>query len=133
MSERDIVHEIRLALGADARVVLWRNSTGHTTEYTAETERHIRYGLCKGSSDLVGIVVMRERVVDSSGKTIGLMPGTGLGRFFALEVKTPVGRLTPEQTKFLALVNRMGGFAACVRSVEAARAALDRAAAGAVA
>lgn len=108
MPEREVQHAIRLALGRMTDLVLWRNSTG-----VARTEdRVMRYGLCVGSSDLVGI----------------LAPS---GRFLALEVKTPIGRLTLEQRQFLELVRRRGGFACVVRSVEEAVAAIHRARAGA--
>jgi hypothetical protein len=108
MAERDVQHAIRLALGRMTDVVLWRNSTG----VARPNDRVVRYGLCVGSSDLIGI----------------LAPS---GRFIALEVKMPVGRLTLEQRQFLELVRRRGGFACVVRSVDDAVAAMDRARAGA--
>lgn len=40
------------------------------------------------------------------------------GRFLALEVKRPTGRVRPEQAEFLAKVARHGGVAAVVRSVD---------------
>ena len=73
---------------------------------------HVRYGLAKGSSDLIGI----------------LKPS---GRLVSLEVKTESGRVSPEQELWLAMIRRFGGFAAVVRSVDDALAALDRARAGA--
>jgi hypothetical protein len=113
MAERDIQQAIREALGLEPDLVLWRNSTGYTEEFSDRTmqSRGIRYGLGKGSADLVGI-------------------GPG-GRFFALETKSPSGRLTPEQVKWANLVRRFGGFCATVRSVDEAKAALVRARAGA--
>lgn len=56
--------------------------------------------MCVGSSDL-----------------IGLLAG---GRFFAAEIKTRTGRVTPEQDAFLALVNAAGGYGCVIRSVEEA-------------
>ena len=53
------------------------------------------------------------------------------GRFVALEVKTATGRATSEQRLWLDLVRRHGGFAAIVRSVDDARAAIARARTGA--
>ena len=47
--------------------------------------------------------------------------------FVALEVKRPGGRITKEQTDFLALVRSLGGFGAVVHSVEEARDAIPRA------
>ncbi len=113
MTEAEILHGVRLALGREADVVLWRNTGGYTEEWSPNgTTRGIRYGLTTGAADLVGV----------------LAPS---GRWFALEVKSAKGQLTPEQTLWLALVRRMGGFAGVVRSVDDARAALVRARAGA--
>ena len=113
--ERDIQHEIRIALGQDRRLVIWRNNTGTAERAIGTRTVRMRYGLCVGSADLVGIVTLPS----------------GVGRFIALEVKQSNGRTTEEQDMFLALVRRMGGFAAVVRSVDEARAAIDRAVAGA--
>ena len=109
MTETQLLAEIRLALGRDPRVVLWRNNVG--TARHEGTDRPVQYGLCVGSSDLIGIVTMAN----------------GCGRFFALEVKTPTGRVSREQQLFLALVHRRGGYACIVRSVDEARAAVDAA------
>lgn len=105
--------EIRLALGRDPSLVLWRNAVGQA-EHVAGNGRTFRqaFGLARGSADLVGI----------------LAPS---GRFVALEIKTPTGRVSPEQTTWLALVRSRGGFAAVVRSVDEAIAAIERARAGA--
>lgn len=100
MTESQLQQEIRIALGREPDLVLWRNSVG-----VAEVDgRKQRFGLCRGSADLIGI-------------------GPG-GVFFALEVKTQRGRIAPEQQLFVDLVNRRGGFAAIVRSVDDARQAL---------
>lgn len=109
MTETDLMQAIRLALGRERDLVLWRNNVGVARPHP--DQRPVRYGLCVGSSDLVGI----------------LAPA---GRFFALEIKTPTGRATTEQGLFLALVRQRGGFAAIARSVDDARAALERARAG---
>lgn len=108
MSERDVQQAVRLALGRLPDVVLWRNSTGATRV----DGRVLRFGLCIGSSDLVGL----------------LAPA---GRFLALEIKSEAGRLTYEQEQFLALVRRLGGFACVVRSVDEAIVAIERARMGA--
>ncbi|GHT89395.1 hypothetical protein FACS1894137_18550 [Spirochaetia bacterium] len=54
----------------------------------------MHFGL-KGSSDILGI-----------------LPG---GRFLAIEVKAPGGRLSPEQKQFLAEIRELGGLAVMVR------------------
>jgi hypothetical protein len=104
MREIVIQQAIRLALGQEPDVRVWRNECG----VAVHRGRHVRYGLVRGSSDLILI----------------LKP---LGRFLALEVKLPKGRISVEQEQFLEVVRRFGGFGAVVRSVEDARAALDRA------
>lgn len=115
MTETQLLAEIRLALGRDPRVVLWRNNVG--TARHEGTDRPVRYGLCVGSSDLIGIVAVPTAT-------------DPLGRFLALEVKLPSGRVSAEQWQFLELVNRRGGYACIVRSVEDALAAVDAAANG---
>jgi hypothetical protein len=106
-TERRIQHDVRLAASEHADLVLWRNSTG----VTQEDDRAVRYGLCVGSSDLIGV----------------LGPA---GRFVAIEIKSERGRLSIEQQLFLSLVRRMGGFATTVRSVGEFHAAIQRARAG---
>lgn len=95
--ESNISRQIQLA-ATQAGHRLWRNQTG---AHQDQTGRWIRYGVGGvGGSDLIGI--------------------SRTGTMIALEVKTPRGRLTPEQAAFLAMVASMGGIAACVRSVEEA-------------
>jgi hypothetical protein len=98
--------QIRLALGDQPGVILWRNSTGVAR---AASGHHVRYGLAVGSADLIGIVD---------------------GRFVALEVKSDSGRLRPEQELYLELVRKHGGFAAVVRDGAEALAAIARCRAG---
>jgi hypothetical protein len=113
VNENQIQQAIRIALGDEPDLVLWRNNTGSAEAWdpSSGTTRVHKFGLAVGSADLVGI----------------LRPG----RFFALEVKQTRGRVSPEQEAWLALVRRMGGFAAVVRSVDEAKAALARARNGA--
>jgi len=113
MSEGEILDAIRVALNQRTGVIVFRNNVGVANHWNQKTERVevVRYGLAVGSSDLIGIVG---------------------GRFMALEVKTPKGRVTPEQALFQRLVRSMGGFACVVRSVEEAEAAVERALAGGV-
>lgn len=68
--------------------------------------RRIDFGLCVGSSDLIGI----RRCVCECGRTSG--------QFVALEVKTETGKPTPDQLNFLRVVNELGGAAGVVRSVD---------------
>ena len=93
-SEQDILSLIRLAL-SERGIISWRNNTGALKD---KDGRLIRYGLCPGSSDIIGI-----------------MPD---GRFLAIEVKKPGKNPTPEQLNFIEAVRRHGGIASVVHSPE---------------
>lgn len=132
-SESQILADIRLALGKRDDCVMWRNHTG-----VAEVEnRKQRFGLVKGGADLIGFVDVRltravkHDAIDALWNAAGHLhapmvevPFT-LGRFTALEVKTPRGRVSDEQKKFIALVNAHGGYACVVRSVDDAVRAVE--------
>lgn len=109
MSEARALRAIRLAIGGRNDVVLWRNSTG-VAEYVDRHERSHRvpYGLCPGAADLIGII-------------------KPCGRFLAIEVKGPRGRLSKEQERFLALIKRSGGVAGVARTEAEAHALVDKA------
>ena len=107
MNEHEIQQRIRLACG-HGPVRLWRNNSGALVD---QQGRLVRFGLCKGSSDLIGlrsVVITPDQV------------GQRLAQFVALEIKTARGVVSPEQRAFLALVEQLGGLAAICRSVEAA-------------
>ncbi len=109
MRESVLQDQIRLALGRDPRVVLFRNNVGVADFHG----KKVRFGVGgPGGSDLIGI----------------LKPS---GRFVALEVKNSTGRVTPEQHRYLELVRRAGGFGAVVRCPVDALAAIERASTGA--
>jgi hypothetical protein len=116
-SEHEIQQRIRLACGR-GRVRLWRNNTGALVD---QQGRFVRFGLCKGSSDLIGL---RSLVVTSE------LVGQRIAQFVALEVKTPHGVVSPEQRAFLRQVEQLGGVAAVCHSIEEAQAVLDLGAAG---
>jgi hypothetical protein len=112
--ERDIVQAILADLGALHGLILWRNPVHKLETWDPESAKvlFLRAGLAIGSADLIGCLN---------------------GRFVALEVKKPkTGRESDEQTAWLASVRRVKGFAATVRTVEEARAAIDRARKGAL-
>ena len=105
MSEQQAQQSIRLALSRGP-TRLWRNNTG--TLYDRQG-RPVQFGLCKGSSDLIGL------------RSITIGPehvGTTMAVFAAVEVKSPKGRLTAEQQAFIELVQGMGGLAGVARSVQ---------------
>lgn len=110
--ELAIQNAIRLQHGAGpAR--LWRNNTGALKD---QTGRLVRYGLCPGSSDLIGL---RKVVVTPD------MVGQTLAVFTAIEVKDR-GRVTPEQQAFLTMVTQAGGLAGVARSLDDAQRILDQ-------
>ena len=92
MKETNILKLCLMAL-SQAGCLAWRNNTGALPDRQG---RIVRYGLCNGSSDL-----------------IGLAPD---GIFFAVEVKTATGKPTPEQLTFIAAIRRQGGRAGVARS-----------------
>jgi len=96
MKETNILKLCLMAL-SQAGCLAWRNNTGALPDRQG---RIVRYGLCNGSSDL-----------------IGLAPD---GIFFAVEVKTATGKPTPEQLTFIAAIRRQGGRAGVARSPEEA-------------
>jgi hypothetical protein len=94
MKETDIMRACMLAL-SEAGCTIWRNNCGVLKNPAGIP---IRFGLCVGSSDLIGIA-----------------PD---GRFLAVEIKTCKGRATPDQVKFIEAVRKRGGIAGIARSPE---------------
>jgi hypothetical protein len=102
MTEGQIQDAVRLALN-DERACWWRNNIG-TAVLTGGAR--VRYGVGNpGGADLLGLFA---------------------GRFVAVEVKTPAGRLTEDQRRFQHLVERKGGVYAVCRGADDARALLVR-------
>lgn len=127
MSERRIQSEIMLAL-ADHGMTAWRNNVGtgwagsratqiktagavkvEPGDVVVRNARPLHAGLCKGSSDLVGL---RSVIVTPE------MVGETLAQFVALEVKRPGAKPTQEQRRFLEFVGNAGGLARIVRRAE---------------
>lgn len=94
-SEANIMNACLVAL-SEAGCTVWRQNTGAYKE--PKTGRLIRYGLCVGSSDILGIA-----------------PD---GRFLAVETKTETGAIRPGQREFIWAVRKAGGYAGIARSVE---------------
>lgn len=111
-NEATVQNSIRLALGRGL-VRLFRNNTGALKD---QHGRVVTFGLCEGSSDLIG------------WRTVTITPdmvGRRLAVFVAIEVKDK-GRPTPEQLAFIEVVLAAGGLAGVARSIEEAQAILDR-------
>ena len=97
---------------------LWRNETAGawvgkrkgTTDkgdvVLRRGARLIQAGLCKGSADIIGLIM--EPV----------SPTNWIAVFVALEVKTKGVRTEDHQSKYLEVIVALGGIAAVVRSVE---------------
>ena len=104
MTEQQIQQHIRLACGTgDTR--LFRNNTGTLKDANG---RPVQFGLCKGSSDLIGwkrVTITPEMV------------GTQVAVFLSIEVKAATGRLRHEQQQWLDAVQAAGGIAGVARSV----------------
>ena len=103
--ETELVTAIMDALQWDREVIALRINSGmQIIRGTERARRRVFRGAPAGTSDLLCCV---------------------RGRFCALEVKTPTGRVTAHQNQFLDRVRASGGFAAVVRSVAAARIAIE--------
>lgn len=94
MNETDLMNTIRLGLNQHG--IVFRANVG---KVRMQDGRFFDTGLPKGFSDLFGF-----RFSD--------------GRIFFIEVKTPTGRIRPEQTKFIETMKSRGALAGIARSVE---------------
>jgi hypothetical protein len=94
VKETDIMRQIMLAL-SEAGCLVWRNNVGVLKNQAGIP---IRFGLCVGSSDLIGVAPS--------------------GQFLAIEVKAARGRATDDQLRFISAVQARGGIAGVARSPE---------------
>lgn len=83
-----------MVAAAECGAIVWRNNVGVLEDSRGKP---VRYGLCNGSSDLIGIFK---------------------GRFLAVEIKRPGERMRPEQELFIDVVRREGGIAFVATSPE---------------
>lgn len=95
-SEANVLNDILVAL-SQAGCLVWRNNTGQLPDAMG---RPIKFGLCVGSSDIIGIC-----------------PD---GRFLAVEVKAASGRVSETQSRFIAAVRKAGGRAGVARNIDEA-------------
>lgn len=94
--ETNIMNAALVALSA-AGCLVWRNNTGQLPDRQG---RMIKFGLCVGSADIIGIC-----------------PD---GRFLAVEIKTALGQPTDAQVAFIERVRLAGGRAGVARSASEA-------------
>lgn len=98
-----------LAWRMNSRVVMLPGKGGKDTPY--------RMGGVKGMADIIGCVPPIRPAAGSFGLSRD-WPYVAGGHFLAIEVKSKDGKPTPEQSAFLAAVNRAGGIAFIARSVK---------------
>lgn len=105
-AETDLQQRIRLALGTRSDLRLFRNQVGQLPD--PRTGRPVQFGLARGSADLIG------------WRTITITPdmvGRQVAVFTSIEIKTPTGRIRPEQQAWLGAVQSAGGIGGVARSV----------------
>tara|TARA_E500000331_G_scaffold57142_1_gene51320 strand:+ start:2976 stop:3347 length:372 start_codon:yes stop_codon:yes gene_type:complete len=107
-SEQGIQNRIRLDLSRGP-TRLFRNNTGALKD---EGGRLVHFGLCKGSSDLIG---WKTKTITQD------MVGSKVAIFTAIEVKKPKKNATDLQDHFIKVVNAAGGIAGVAHSSEAAK------------
>ena len=107
-TEKDIEKQIILAVQKLGSVVFKNNvGTAEKTDPNTGKKYWVRFGLCEGSSDLIGITP----VTITQG-----MVGKRIGVFTAIEVKKDVKKgynkhRMETQQRFIDFVNNKGGFA----------------------
>lgn len=105
-AETPLQREILLSLSA-AGARVFRNNVGVARFKEDGQTRYVRYGLCNGSSDIIGLVPVKI-TSDMVGKTVAV--------FAAIEVKDGAS-VQENQSKFVAMVKERGGIAGVARSV----------------
>lgn len=108
---------IMLAVSKECPTRIFRNNTGMAYQgkkkknrdgsITLYDPRVVKFGLCEGSSDLIGattITITQEMV----GKKVAV--------FTALEVKTATGKASDDQDNFISFAKEFGGIGAVVKS-----------------
>ncbi len=109
MNEGDRMRAIAVAIGQN-KTRVFRNNVGTARAYN-EPKRIIKFGLCNGSSDLIGYHQL-EITPDMVGKTVAV--------FTAIEVKSPGGRVSKDQKNFIEHLRSAGGIAGvCSNPTEA--------------
>ena len=117
MTESELQALILRAAGSKPHVRVFRNQVGegYVGKALRDAEgvflrdaRHVRMGLFLGSGDLIGwrtVLITQDMVGDE------------IAQFLSIEVKTPNGRLRPDQMNWQDQVNHAGGHAIIARSV----------------
>jgi hypothetical protein len=116
MTETELQALILRAAGSKPHVRLFRNQVGegYVGKALRDAEgvflsdaRHVRMGLFPGSGDLIG---WRTLMVTPD------MVGRQIAQFLSIEVKTPTGKLRPDQRNWADQISAAGGLAIIARS-----------------
>lgn len=111
-TENALQDDVRLAYEESRLVRLFRNNVG---AFKDAYGKYVVYGLCPGSSDLIGWRTITHYCDVCSPH------GLRIAQFAALEIKDPKNkRRQDNQTSFLQAVRDAGGIAGYADSVEAA-------------
>jgi len=114
MSESAILKRVMME-ASKLGLRVWRNNTGALRD---QDGRLVRYGLCVGSSDLIGLIPVTI-TPDMIGQTLAV--------FTAIEVKAPGKKPTEEQAKFLAAIRKNKGIALLIDDEKKLKSMLDAA------
>ena len=112
--EKEVMAAVKEWAGMRSDVTLWRNNVG-SMEWAPG--RWLRYGLCVGSADFIGLTSITI-TPDLVGKKVAV--------FTALEAKAENGVLSTDQERFLMAVKDAGGIASVVHDAEEAQLAVER-------
>jgi len=125
----------RIMLGVNKLCKLFRNNTGRAYQGSGKPirvqkptkmlmvpgdvllkcARIIDFGLMKGSGDTIGITT---KIVDDA--FIEKYRDKPIGILTTIEVKTPTGKLSPEQKHWIKRIKELGGLAGMATDVEGA-------------
>ncbi len=106
MYESEVQNKIRLKL-SQLGFILFRNNVG---AWQHRLGHWIKYGLCEGSSDLIG---WRPLIITSD------MVGSKIAQFVAIETKRPSkSRVSAKQSHFVNVVQKSGGVGIIASSIE---------------
>lgn len=114
MSETNNLKQIQLDLPKNVK--LFRNNVGLAVYEKNGRKWSVKYGLCEGSSDLVGftkITITPEMV------------GREISVFTACEVKAEKGAKRTEQIKFIDFIKNNGGISCFAKSIKDLTNAID--------
>lgn len=122
MQEYILQAQVLKFLGSQPHIRMFRNQVG--VGWVGNADRHpdgtvvipnarrVSMGLHVGSGDLIGWKTLTV-TPDMVGKQVAV--------FTSVEIKTPAGRVSPDQKNWLERVNSAGGLARVVRDLDQAR------------